>query len=172
MIKLTTKICIVGDFAVGKTSVVERFVNNQFSEKYLTTVGVKIDTKDIELKDPDAAVKLVIWDVAGSEQFAIREHAYLRGAAGIVYVVDGTRQSTVISARALHEQIGSALGSVPSVLLVNKKDLAGIWRVNKKNIAELAETFGEVWQTSARTGEDVEAALVALSRQIVARDIS
>ncbi|NIN82585.1 MAG: GTP-binding protein, partial [Pseudomonas stutzeri] len=71
----TSKVCVVGDFAVGKTSVVERFVSNQFSEKYLSTVGVKIDTKEIEHEDRQVSHKLVIWDVAGSSVFGEKEYA-------------------------------------------------------------------------------------------------
>ena len=78
MTRITSKICVVGDFAVGKTSVIERFVNNQFSDKYLTTVGVKIDTKEVSLAERSIAVKLIIWDVAGAEEFGAKEFAYLR----------------------------------------------------------------------------------------------
>ncbi|MDH3434076.1 MAG: GTP-binding protein, partial [Gammaproteobacteria bacterium] len=66
MTLFTSKVCIVGDFAVGKTSIAERFVNNHFSESYLTTIGVKIDTKLIEVPDLGVSHKLVIWDIAGS----------------------------------------------------------------------------------------------------------
>jgi len=80
---------MVGDFSVGKTSLTQKFVNNVFSEKYLTTIGVKIDT--VEIDD----TKLIIWDVAGRDSLSPINASYLGGAAGVVLVADGTREATV-----------------------------------------------------------------------------
>ncbi len=171
MSSLTTKVCVVGDFAVGKTSVVERFVNNHFSDKYLTTVGVKIDTKQIQLGRENVSVKLIIWDVAGAEQFGAREFAYLRGAAGFVYVADGTRSQTLTSARKLRQQIEERYGARPDVLLLNKSDLPTLWQIADETIQSLGDEFGKVYRTSAKTGDDVEAALIALAEAIVAKDL-
>lgn len=168
---ITSKICIVGDFAVGKTSVVERFVNNQFSDKYLTTVGVKIDTKDIVLAKQNVSIKLILWDVAGAEEFGRREFAYLRGASGIVYVVDGTRVPTVESALNLRKQIEDHYGSQPNVLLLNKKDLGGMWQISDQRLESLREHFHYIYETSAKTGDDVELALTALADLIVSKDL-
>ena len=82
---------MVGDFSVGKTSLTQKFVNNVFSEKYLTTIGVKIDTVDVD------DVKLVVWDVAGRDSLSPINVSYLVGAAGIVFVADGTREDTLKS---------------------------------------------------------------------------
>jgi len=171
MTQIVRKICIVGDFAVGKTSVVERFVNNHFSEKYLTTVGVKIDTKQISLVEHGISIKLVLWDVAGAEKFGSREIAYLRGAAGTVFVVDGTRHLTLSSVISLEEQIQGLYGYRPSVLLLNKSDLAGQWQLSQEKIESLDGSFSQVYRTSAKTGEEVEAALTKLAELIVSRDI-
>ncbi len=168
---ITSKICIVGDFAVGKTSVIERFVNNQFSDKYLTTVGVKIDTKVIELAEQNVAVKLIVWDVAGAKQFGSREFAYLRGASGIVYVADGTRPQTVTSVANLREQIEERYSSPPSVLLLNKKDLDGLWQISDEMIESLRPNFHHIYRTSAKTGDDVELALTRLAELIVSTDL-
>lgn len=171
MTRITSKICVVGDFAVGKTSVVERFVNDQFSEKYLTTVGVKIDTKEIMLGEQDVSIKLIVWDVAGAEEFGAREFAYLRGASGYVYVADGTRSNSLNSVLKLQKQIEQQYNSQPSVLLLNKSDLAGMWQVSDGVIASTAEGFEEIYKTSAKTGDDVEVALTRLAELIVARDL-
>ncbi len=171
MTTVTSKVCIVGDFAVGKTSVVERFVNEQFSEKYLTTVGVKVDTREIEHEDLDIAHKLIIWDVAGSDRFGHTEFAYLRGASGIVYVVDGTRSDTARAAHDLREQITEKYGPAPSVLLVNKKDLARRWEIGDERVAELEGEFGNVYKTSAKTGDDVDTALTRLATLIIETDL-
>jgi len=171
MTQITSKICVVGDFAVGKTSVIERFVSNQFSEKYLTTVGVKIDTKEIALAERGISVKLIIWDVAGAEEFGAKEFAYLRGATGFIFVVDGTREQTLISAQNLRNQIREQYGVLPAVLLLNKCDLSGMWRIDNEKIEPLRADFDEVYRTSAKTGVDVEAALSMLANLIVTQDL-
>ncbi len=171
MTQITTKICVVGDFAVGKTSVIERFVNNQFSEKYLTTVGVKIDTKEVVLAKRDISVKLIIWDVAGAEEFSAKEFAYLRGASGLMFVADGTREQTLTSAQNMRKQITEKYGLQPAVLLLNKSDLALMWRIEDKKIEALKPEFDEVYRTSAKTGDNVEMALTTLAGLVVTRDL-
>ena len=168
---LTSKVCVVGDFAVGKTSVVERFVNNHFSEKYLSTVGVKIDTKEIEFPDQGIAHKLVIWDVAGSDRFSHTEFAYLRGANGYIFVADGTRPTTLGAAENLREQIAERYGVVPSVLLVNKRDLIAEWSVSDDRVAALEASWEHVYLTSAKSGDGVEHALNRLAGMIIDSDL-
>ncbi len=171
MITLTSKVCVVGDFAVGKTSVVERFVNNHFSEKYLSTVGVKIDTKEIAFADQGIVQKLVIWDVAGSDRFSHAEFAYLRGAQGYIFVADGTRPATLGAAADLGEQIAQQYGAVPSVLLVNKRDLTAEWDVSDDRIAALEASWKYVYLTSAKSGDGVEHALTRLAEMIIDTDL-
>ena len=172
MTSLTCKICIVGDFAVGKTSTVERFVNNHFSDKYLTTVGVKVDTKEVLLQGAGISVKLIIWDVAGADRFGPKELAYLRGAAGHVFVIDGTRSTTADSAIALRDQIWGRYEVKPNVLLLNKSDLAGAWQVTDEQAERLDSEFDKVYTTSAKTGGNVEAALIYLAREIVSAELT
>jgi len=171
MTPVTSKVCVVGDFAVGKTSVTERFVNNQFSGKYLSTVGVKIDTKEIELPALGVAQKLVIWDVAGSDEFGPTEFAYLRGASGYIFVADGTRPATVAVVEHLYSQIIKRYGPAPFVLLVNKKDLSQEWSVSDEYLDALTDAFGHVYRTSAKTGDDVEQAITRLAELIVDNDL-
>ena len=172
MTAFTSKVCIIGDFAVGKTSVVERFVNNQFSDKYLTTIGVKVDTKEIELPQRGVQTKLVLWDVAGTDRFGETEYAYLRGAAGFVYVADGTRGLTLGTASTLREHVIERYGTKPSVLLVNKHDLAGTWEINEQKIGHLEADFDATFLTSAKTGDNVEQALTSLAELIVDQAIA
>ncbi len=167
MTPFTSKVCIVGDFAVGKTSVVERFVKNHFSDKYLTTVGVKIDTKELELPDRNVRLKLVIWDVAGSDRFSHVEFSYLRGAAAYVFVADGTRAQTIEAAESLRGEIEEQYGEKPAVMLVNKHDLVDSWEVSDDRMTSLGQRFGHVYRTSAKTGTDVELALHRLAELII-----
>lgn len=172
MTLITSKVCIVGDFAVGKTSVAERFVNNHFSEKYLTTVGVKVDTKEIDLPHRDVRLKLILWDVAGTDRFSDIEFAYLRGASGYIFVADGTRPLTLGTAQDLSESIAERYGLKPAVMLINKHDLTGMWDVSAKRIESLEEIFASVFLTSAKTGEEVENALTRLAELILDRTLS
>lgn len=165
MTMTTRKVCIIGDFAVGKTSTVARFVHNVFSEKYLTTVGVKIDTKELELDDGDS-VKLVIWDIAGTDRFSAVEFSYLRGASGYLLVIDGTRRHTVEVARRLQSEAKERYGDLPFVTLVNKADLADEWEVTDDDVEALRESGHRVFRTSARSGDQVLEAITTLARLI------
>jgi len=171
MTPLTSKVCVVGDFAVGKTSVVERFVTNQFSEKYLSTVGVKIDTKEIDFPALGIVHKLVIWDVAGADEFGPKEIAYLRGASGFIYVADGTRPDTLTAIEHLHSQITGKYGAAPMVLLINKRDLTHDWTVSDEYLDALSKSYGKVYRTSAKTGDDVEQAITRLAELIIDSDM-
>ena len=169
MNQFTAKVCILGDFAVGKTSTIERFVNNQFSDKYLTTIGVKVDTREVPLSG-DVSLKLVLWDVAGTDRFSDVEFAYLRGASGYIFVADGTRSLTIGAARTLKEQSFDRYGALPSVFLLNKSDLTREWEVSDEHRRTLHEEFADVFITSAKTGDSVAAAIERLGELIVERD--
>lgn len=168
---LTSKVCIVGDFAVGKTSLTERFVNQHFSEDYLTTVGVRIDTKIVESPLLPVPQKLVVWDVAGTDRFGPVEFAYLRGAAGYIFVADGTRPETLDAAIRLNEQVTDMYGSQPTVLLLNKRDLDDQWTLPDDSVSDLAGHFESVFLTSAKTGDNVDAAFEALARHIARHEV-
>jgi hypothetical protein len=156
---------MLGDFGVGKTSLVARFVRNTFSDKYLTTVGVKVDSKLVEAGG--SSVKLVIWDIAGKSALDTLNQSYLRGASGLILVVDGTREPTLRSALYLQMQANSVLNTPPAVLLVNKLDLIDKWEILPATIAELRKTI-PVFETSARTGDGVEAAFAELATRLPA----
>jgi len=155
------KVCMLGDFSVGKTSLVSRFVHQAFSERYLTTVGVKIDTKSVQL--PEGPVKLVIWDLAGSSPDNGAAHSYLVGTRGMVLVADGTRPETLVSALRIHQRAEAMIGAQPTVLLVNKADLIADWRVDPLDLASAREWALGVWESSALSGAHVDEAFVALA---------
>lgn len=157
------KVCLLGTFAVGKTSLVERFVHNLYSDKYLTTVGVKIDRKVIER--PQGPLSLMVWDVQGEDRFARILPTYVRGAAGCLLVADGTRGETLQQALDLKEKVKDMIGDVPMVLLVNKADLKPSWEVDA---ARLAASGWPIIETSAKSGLGVEAAFHALAERILA----
>ena len=165
MSEIAKKVCMLGDFGVGKTSLVARYVRNTFSEKYLTTVGVKVDSKTVEVDG--ATLKFVLWDIAGKSALDALNQSYVKGASGVILVCDGTREATLRAALYLQMQSKSALGDVPAVLLVNKLDLIEKWEIKPTTIEDLRKTM-PVFETSARTGDGVEAAFETLARALLA----
>lgn len=160
------KICMIGDFAVGKTSLVSRFVHSTFSDKYLTTVGVKIDTKSIELPSGDA-LKLVLWDIAGKSAFARIDTSYLRDASGYLIVIDGTRPDTLDNAVELQRTVEEQLGEIPFSALLNKTDLQGQWALNDDLVSGLQTRGWSLSRTSALSGDGVEQAFTELGARMV-----
>jgi len=156
------KICMLGTFSVGKTSLVRRFVESMFSDAYLTTVGVKIDKKSLQVDGQD--IMLMLWDIYGEDDFQKLRMSYLRGASGFLLVADGTRQATLEKALALKEESDKALGPVRAVLVLNKCDLTGQWEIDSEKETELTAKGWTVIRTSAKTGEGVEEAFAALAR--------
>jgi small GTP-binding protein len=161
---LQKKICMLGAFSVGKTSLVKRFIESVFSEAYLTTVGVKIDKKTVQLAN--RTVTLILWDLAGEDDISSLRMSYLRGAAGYVLVADGTRPATLEVALSLRRRVEAEFGSVPFVLLVNKNDLKDEWAVRDEEVEALRQSGWWVRPTSARTGEGVDEAFGTLAERL------
>jgi small GTP-binding protein len=149
------KICLLGSFAVGKTSLAARFVDRPFSGRYLTTIGVRIDRKHLRLAGQD--LTLLLWDMAGEDRFQKVEASYLRGSAAYLLVVDGTRRSTLDQAVLLHERAQGLLGPIPFSLLLNKADLASDWAIADGDLGPFQSQGCPIVRTSARTGDNVDA---------------
>lgn len=163
-VALQKKICMLGAFSVGKTSLVKRYVQSVFSETYLTTVGVKIDKKSLNLSD--RLVHLILWDVAGEDDVSSLRMSYLRGAAGYVLVADGTRPSTLEVALSLRRRVEAECGPLPFELLLNKHDLVEQWQIGDAELSDLRENGWRVQPSSARTGEGVEDAFRDLALRV------
>jgi small GTP-binding protein len=160
------KICMLGSFAVGKTSLVSRFVSSMFSEKYLTTVGVKIDKKQLAIDGRD--VTLMLWDINGQDDFQTVQQSYLRGSSGYLLVVDGTRKATLASAIELQRTAAQVVGNVPFAVVLNKSDLESEWQVDNHGLWKLADQGASIVRTSARTGEGVEHVFLKLAQAMIA----
>ncbi len=163
---LKKKICMLGSPSVGKTSLVRRYVESIFSEKYLATVGVKIDQKLLNVEDQP--VTLMLWDMEGINLTQRFQTAYLSGAAGYILVADGTRPHTVEEAVRVQEYIASVLGPVPFLLAINKHDLADAWEMAPDKIAALTGGEWHTVLTSAKSGEGVEEAFAFLAGKLLA----
>ena len=123
---------MLGGFAVGKTSLVARFVTSIFSDKYLTTVGVKIEKKSVQVANQQ--LDLVLWDIYGDDEFQRVRMSYLRGASGYLLVVDPTRKATLETAIALHDSAEKTIGRVPFILVLNKADLIDQWEIDEHGL--------------------------------------
>ena len=156
---------MLGAFAVGKTSLVRQFVSSIFNEKYLTTVGVKIDKKTVTVNNQP--VDLILWDLHGEDEFQAVRMSYLRGSSGCIYVVDGTRKSTVDVALKLKEKIEKEIGAVPFILAFNKCDLKNEWEIKPDDIIGQYDNNAVIFETSAKTGQFVEDAFMKLAELMV-----
>lgn len=161
---LQKKICLLGAFGVGKTSLVRRYVDTIFSDAYLTTVGVKIDKKQLTVGSEQMA--LILWDIAGEDEVAAVRVSYLRGAAGYLLVVDGTRPETLDTAVSIQARVGAEIGEVPFVALLNKADLLEDWALPAERIERLEAAGWNFRRTSAKTGMGVEEAFQELAARV------
>ena len=157
------KICMLGSFGVGKTSLVARFVEGIFSGKYLSTVGVKIDKKQVRVGDDD--VLLLLWDLAGEDSRSQVQISYLRGAAGYFLVVDGTFAESLVTAKSIHKRAVETVGAIPVMLIVNKSDLWGRWEITMPELEKLQTEGWNIQVTSAKTGEGVEKMFMTIAQK-------
>jgi small GTP-binding protein len=163
---LQKKICMLGSFSVGKTSLVRRFVESIFSDAYQTSIGVKIDKKVVRAGNED--VTLVLWDIHGEDVYQKIRTSYLRGMSGYLLVVDGTRRQTLEDALALNERVIKEAGRVPAVLVFNKSDLGEKWEIDATRESELTAAGWNIVRTSAKTGDSVEEVFSKLTAAMLA----
>ena len=162
---LQKKICMLGAFGVGKTSLVRRYVQSIFSETYLTTVGVKIDKKTVTVGTQP--VLMLLWDIAGEDDVSPIRTSYLRGAAGYFLIADGTRAETLEVASSIQSRVASEIGPVPFLILLNKADLQESWEISGEPVQQLEKDGWRILRTSAKTGQGVEDAFQELAQRIL-----
>jgi small GTP-binding protein len=161
---ISKKVCLLGDFAVGKTSLVRRFIYNLFDDRYLSTIGVKVSRKTVDVPRVDEIVELsmMLWDLAGSNEFDQARKSYLRGAAGALLVCDVTRPQTLASLQSYANDLLRMNPDARFVVAANKCDLADPPTPYEQcltagQVEEFASAFDSPWAlTSARTGDEVE----------------
>jgi small GTP-binding protein len=159
------KICMLGSFAVGKTSLVRRYVESIYSDVYQTTVGVKVDKKVLQVDSSE--LTLVLWDLYGEDEFQKMRWSYLRGSAGYLLVGDGTRRATLDKAFLLKQRVREEVGEIPFVFVINKSDLIDDWQLDDSLEAQFLAEKWSILRCSAKTGENVEEAFTQLTRKML-----
>jgi small GTP-binding protein len=145
---ISRKILITGSFAVGKTSLFRRFVYNEFSDKYLTTIGVKVDKRELTVNGQD--ISLVLWDVAGEVSQEKIPRSYFMGASAVIYIYDLTRPRTCDNLQADIDLIQKILPGCMTKIVGNKKDL-----IEESDLKVFNQKIDTDYFTSAKTGENV-----------------
>lgn len=169
-LRLKAKSCLVGEPAVGKTSLLRRFVHDQFDGAYVTTLGVKISTKRVLVPAPERVeVDMTIWDIMGVRGFRdLLQDAYFYGARGILAVCDVTRTETARELDAWLSAVFRVTGPLPVMILANKADLVEQRVVTEEDLRPLSEKYRAPFVvTSAKTGQNVEAGFASLAAAVV-----
>src|SRR5437667_10148538 len=147
MKRLKSKICLVVEKAVGKTSLVRRFVMNMFDEQYVTTIGTRVSTLHVALPmlqvRKQIQMDITIWDIMGEKGFhELLKDAYFYGANGILAVADLTRRRTLDDLDDWIDSVEQVVGKIPILIAVNKADLASNARFRERDVAEFAKAYG------------------------------
>jgi small GTP-binding protein len=172
---LSKKICLLGDFAVGKTSLIRQFVDRQFSDAYLSTVGVKISRKAISLTGSDdpqkpTSLQFLIWDIEGSTQFKTVAPSYLQGARGAVIVGDVNRPETLDQLTQHLQNYVSINPQGHIIIALNKSDLldeTSLKSLTRKISLPPCDRLIAIHPTSAKTGRNVDQLFQELADRIM-----
>jgi len=161
------KISLLGDFSTGKTSLVRRFVYDLFDERYLTTLGVNISRKVVDLEE-GTQIRLLVWDLSGNEKFDGARADYIRGSAGALLVCDLNRADTVSRLNFFKDYLYNFCPNVPVIMIGNKRDLVEEGCETIRQVETIANQCGNPCKiTSAKTGTEVESAFLELSRLLL-----
>ena len=171
--KLSKKICLLGNPAVGKTSLIRAFVYETFEDEYISTIGSKVSKREIDFFDEDSKkyyqLAMIIWDIAGQQTFKHVKQAYYRGAKGALVVCDVTRVTTLTTIEEWIKSLYEVVGTVPIVMLLNKTDLIDQIKFSLADVQDLATKYrAKTMLTSAKTGKNVERAFEELARMMAA----
>lgn len=173
---LALKVCVAGDFKVGKSSLVRRFVSGTFSDDYIATLGAKVSSRRFSVPDPFRPgdvreVQATVWDLMGQRGFRdMIQDAFFLHAGGILYVADATRPETLYGLEDWHKAVAEVAGAIPGLVLVNKSDLADQIRIPAAEAQRYCADRGWAWvPTSAKTGAGVEEAFRHIGGEFLRR---
>lgn len=166
------KICLLGDAAVGKTSLIRRYVEDQFDDKYVVTLGTKVTMRELVVqgseKNPSVKMTLMIWDILGQREYKRLQTSFYKGANGALVVADSTRKETLESINGWILSLFNSVGKVPVLILLNKSDLTDQSAISPAEVDDIAKKYETSFlTTSAKTGENVELAFQKISETLV-----
>jgi small GTP-binding protein len=171
--RMKVKICLVGEGAVGKTCLIRRFIQDQFDDRYISTLGAKVSKKEVKVSGPNggADIDMTIWDIMGEKGFReLLKEAYFHGAQGVLAVCDVTRKETLKDLDDWVAAVVKVTGEVPIEYLANKSDLKDQIEVTEVDVRRAAESHKAPYLfTSAKTGANVEQAFTKLAHMIAGR---
>jgi small GTP-binding protein len=173
---IVKKVCLAGDSMVGKTSLIKRFVYDQFDDKYIVTLGAKVSKKELTVADPETGapqnVRLMIWDIMGLIGYRPElHHAHFKGAKGALIVCDLTRLDTLETLSAWVSALRKVAGEIPIVFLGNKKDLIAQAEFTEHDLEKIGSEYNAPYLlTSAKTGENVLVAFEKLTNLMLETD--
>ncbi|MBA3045103.1 MAG: GTP-binding protein [Euryarchaeota archaeon] len=165
------KVLLIGDGAVGKTSLIRKFVTDRFDDKYITTIGAKITKKDLRYKvqGGDMLLTLMIWDILGQKGYTGVQASSYRGAEGAMIVCDLTRKETLQSTVDYWiPELRKVVGEIPMIFVGNKCDLIDARQISEAELESTAKSFAtQSYVSSAKTGENVEALFLKLGEVVL-----
>jgi small GTP-binding protein len=171
--RVKKKIVLLGDPAVGKTSLIRRFVLSTFDEKYVSTIGARVSKKEIQVPTMVYNVKMdmMIWDLIGSRESTRLHEMYYRGADGAIVVADVTRLSTIENLDMWVTSFRAAMGDKTVLMVYNKTDLEGYWTMDEHGMEAMAAKHNTIYyKTSAKSGVNVEIAFYRLAELMLEQD--
>ncbi len=168
------KLCLIGDGHVGKTSLIKRYVFDQFDDKYISTIGTKVTKKEITIRHPNnngnVEVRLMLWDIMGQQGFRqLLQDSYFFGAQGLIGVCDLTRRNTLAELNNWMDAVRAVTEEIPVVFLGNKSDLEDWQEIHLKDIKTFSTRYKntEAYLSSAKTGESVETAFKNITEKVI-----
>ena len=156
---------MLGTYAVGKTSLVRRFISGIYSEDYITTIGARVEKKPLTVGETN--VDLLVWDLNGEDRFQELHMDYVMGSSGYLLVIDKSRQTSLEAAHTLHQKVQLAVGNIPFILVLNKADLDAGWENQDRDLDQLREQGWTILTTSAKTGTGVDKVFQTLAQLII-----
>ena len=167
------KVCLAGEPMVGKTSLIRRYVVDEYDDRYIATLGAKVTKKELDSDQGKSAVTMILWDIWGNKNVReLLKDAYYHGAHGIIAVCDVTRPETLDELDGWAHAIRSVAGEIPVCLLANKVDLVEEQLLKEANVkAFAAAREWPFYFASAKTGEHVEEAFGAMVETILGKSV-